>query len=265
MGFYIRPEYMEILHYYYFSIGIFSFIASLSFSFSPVYSVIFILLYFGQSSFAWYLSWIMQKRMKMLVVITTWRYAAQHVLLTFLAGGLTLFLWFINAFNEGRVVEFVLYINYAVFFMAAIWYMVIRFGVVKALFDVFDERVLQSAKKLVISTRESRKDIFTRSIISKHAVLDYRTGSAPQIDELLMNAWREKGSDKLLRRVSEIEMALCAVTVDRLRRWIERTESKGFVTPKERETIRSYEQAIEEYAKASLEYEKEVASKLQSD
>jgi hypothetical protein len=262
MGFYVRPEYLEAIHYYYFSIGIFSLTAAISFGFSAVYSAIFVLLYIGQSSFGWYLSWIMQKKMKEVVVITSWKYAGQHVFLTFFVGAITLFLWFVNAFNEQRLVEFVLYINYFIFFIAVLWLLILRFGLVKTLLDIYDSRIIESAKNLVVKTKEMRSDIFKRSIISNNSIMNYEVGTNTDIDELLMNAWREKGTDMLFKRISQIEIAFCTMTVDRLRRWITQTTSKGTVTPRERTIITSYEQAIEQYEKASVEYEKEVISKI---
>jgi hypothetical protein len=68
MGFYVRPEYFEVIHYYYFSLGIFSFMCSMIFGFSAVYSLVFILLYIGLSAFAWYTSWFMQKRMREFII-----------------------------------------------------------------------------------------------------------------------------------------------------------------------------------------------------
>jgi hypothetical protein len=47
-----------------------------------------------------------------------------------------------------------------------------------------------------------------------------------------------------------------------MRNWINRTSSGGTITPRDRETITRYERAIEEYAKSSMEYERDVVSKL---
>jgi hypothetical protein len=265
MSFYVRPEYLEIIHYYYFSIGIFSFIAAVSFGYSAVYSAIFILLYVGQSSFAWYLSWAMQKRMKEIFVISSWRSGTEHVILTFFVGGLTLFLWYVNAFNERSMVEFMLYINYVIFFFAVIWYAVTKFGIVKTIFNVYDFTLMERAKGLVIKTREKRRDIFTRRIIGDENIKNYKTGSNPEIDDLLLNAWREKSSPRLIKRITEIEMAMCEATVDRLRNWISKTTSQGVVTPRERASIDRYMESLEEYAKSSMDYEKNVISKIKQE
>jgi hypothetical protein len=262
MGFYVRPGYLETIHYYYFSIGIFSLIAAISFGFSVVYSAIFISLYVGQSAFGWYLSWFMQKKMKELVIINSWGSVLKHAFLTFFVGGLTLFLWYMNAFNEQRLAEFMLYVNYFVFFLAVVWYAIMRFGLIKAVFDVYDSRILESAKSLVAKTKQTRKDIFTYSIVSADSISRYKSGSNTEIDEMLMNAWRERSSDRLLRRVADIEMVMCAMTVDRLRRWISQTESKDVITPGERQTITRYEKSIEEYGRSSVQYEKDVLPKI---
>jgi hypothetical protein len=262
MGFYVRPEYFEIIHYYYFSLGIFSFMCSIIFGFSAVYSVIFIALYIGLSSFSWYTSWFMQKKMREFIIPNSLSYAAVHVFFTLFVGGLTFGIWLLGALQEELLITILLYVNYFVFFLAVVWYLVVKFGVAKTLFDVYDSRVMKNAKNLIIKTRDTRKDIFTRTLVSNDSIKNYRTGSNSEIDEMLLNAWREKGSQRLLRRITEIEIALSNQTVNRLRKWITETSSRGEMTPGDRVTVARYEQAIDEYAKASMEYEKNVVSKL---
>jgi len=265
MGFYIRPEYFETIHYYYFSLGLFSFMCSVIFGFSAVYSVIFILLYIGLSAFAWYTSWFMQKKMREFVIPNSFAYAATHVFFTFLVGGMTFGIWILGALNEELLITIILYVNYFVFFLAVVWYLIVKFGFVKALFDVYDSRIMKNAKNLVIKTRDSRKDIFTRTLVSSDNIKNYRTGSDPEIDELLLNAWRVKNSQKLLKMIADIEIAFSNRIVNRLRKWIDQTVSRGVITPRERDTITRYEQAIEQYAKASIEYEKNVVSRIPSE
>ncbi len=262
MGFYVRPAYFEAIHYYYFSTGIFSFMCSIIFGFSAFYSLIFILLYVGLFSFSWYVSWFMQKKMRNFVIPNSLKYAAEHVFLTFLVGGLTFGIWFFGALEEELLISTILYMNYFVFFMAVIWYLIIKFGFVKEVFDVYDSRVMKNAKNLIIKTRDSRKDIFTRVLVSSDSIKNYAPGSSTEIDELLMSAGKEKNPQRLLRRITEIEMALSNQTIERMRRWISRTASGGTITPGDRKTITRYEQSIEEYAKSSMEYERDVVSKL---
>jgi hypothetical protein len=265
MGFYVRPEYFEIIHYYYFSLGLFSFMCSMIFGFSAVYSVIFILLYAGLSAFAWYTSWFMQKKMREFIIPNSMAYAATHVFFTLFVGGLTFGIWLLGALQEELLITVLLYVNYFVFFLAVVWYLIVKFGVVKEIFDVYDTRIMRNAKNLIIKTRDSRKDIFTRALVSSDNIKNYRTGSNPEIDELLLNAWRERNKQKLLKRITEMEIAFSNQTVERMRKWISQTTSKDTITPRERETITRYEQAIEEYAKSSMDYEKNVVSKLPSD
>jgi hypothetical protein len=262
MGFYVKPEYFEVIHYYYFSIGLFSFMCAVLFGFSAIYSLAFILLYVGQSSFGWYISWFMQKRMREFIIQNSISYAATHVFFTFFVGGMTFGIWLLGALNEELLISIILYVNYFIFFLAVAWYLTIKSGVVKMLFNVYDSRILESAKKLVIKTREVRKDVFKRSLVSSESIKNYKTGSNPEIDELLLNALREKNSQRLLRTITEIEIALCNQTIERLKRWISFTSSKDTITPGERKTIISYGKTIEEYARLSMEYEREVVSKL---
>ncbi|MEM5812498.1 MAG: hypothetical protein QW286_02150, partial [Candidatus Aenigmatarchaeota archaeon] len=138
MGFYVRPEYMEVIHYYYFSMGIFSFMCAIIFGFSAVYSIAFIILYIGQSSFAWYISWHMQRKMREFVIPNSINYAAVHIFFTFFVGGLTFGLWLLGALNEELLVMIVLYVNYFLFFLAFLWYLISKFGILKMFFDVYD-------------------------------------------------------------------------------------------------------------------------------
>lgn len=262
MGFYVRPEYFEIIHYYYFSIGIFSFMCSIIFGFSAFYSLIFMLLYAGLFSFSWYVSWFMQKKMREFVIPNSLTYAAKHVFLTFFAGGLTFGIWFIGALKEELLISVILYVNYFVFFLAVIWYLIVKFGFVKEVFDVYDSRVMKNAKNLIIKARDSRKDVFTRVLVSSDSIRNYTPGSSTEIDELLMRAGKEKNPQRLLRRITEIEIALSNQTIERMRRWISKTTSGDAITPGDRSMITRYEQAIEEYAKSSMEYERDVVSKL---
>jgi len=265
MGFYVRPEYFEVIHYYYFSIGIFSFMCSMIFGFSMVYSVVFILLYIGLSAFAWYTSWFIQKRMREFVIPNSIRYAASHVFLTFLVGGLTFGLWLFGALNEELLITIILYVNYFVFFFAVVWYMTIRLGVVGTLFDVYDSRIMRMAKDIIIKTRKSRKDIFTRILVSDNSIKNYRTGYNHDVDEMLMSAWRERKNDRLLKTITEIEIELCNQTVNRMKKWVNEMGSREAVTPNERNAITRYEQAIEQYVRASAEYEKEVVAKTPAE
>ena len=262
MGFYVKPEYFEIIHYYYFSIGIFSFMCAILFGFSAVYSIAFIILYIGQSSFGWYISWFMQKKMRQFVIPNSLGYMGTHVFFTFFVGALTFGIWMLGALNEELLVTVVLYANYFIFFLAVVWYLTIRFGLVKALFDVYDSRVMENAKDLVVKTRDSRKDVFTRMLVSRESIKGYRPGSNPEIDGLLVKAWKEKGTEHLLKTVTEIEMELCNQLVNRLRKWMGDTSSKAEITPADKRGLEKYAKMVEEYATASVEYEKKVVSRV---
>jgi hypothetical protein len=235
---------------------------SIIFGFSAFYSLIFMLLYVGLFSFSWYVSWFMQKKMREFVIPNSLAFAAKHIFLTFLSGGLTFAIWFIGALKEELLISIILYMNYFVFFLAVVWYLIIRFGLVKEVFDVYDSRVMKSAKNLIIKTRDSRKDIFTRALVSSDSIRNYKPGSSPEIDEMILAAGKEKNSRRLLRRITEIEIALSNQIIERLRRWVSQASSKDAITPGDRRTITRYEQDIEEYARSSMEYEKAVVSKL---
>ncbi len=261
MGFYVNPDYLEVIHYYYFSIGMFSFMCSIIFSFSAVFSIIFILLYVGQSSFSWYISWYMQKKMRELVILNSLRFMMQHVVMTFFVGGMTFLLWYFSAFSEQSLIATILQVNYFVFFMAFIWYLIVRVDVVKVVFDVYDSRKMESAKNLVIRVRESRSEIFTKRLMTNYQIKNYRIGSNPEIDEMLIGAWSERRSARLLKRIAQLELAMCAWMISRLKKYTIRQEGE-VPRPAEIEAAAAYAKLIEEYTKSSMEYEKVVASKI---
>jgi hypothetical protein len=264
MGFYIRPEYLEAIHYYYFSIGMFSFMCSIIFGFSAIYSIIFIFLYVGQSSFSWYISWYMRRRMREFVVLNSLRFAGEHMILTLFVGAMTFSLWYLNAFNEEGLITSILQVNYFVFFLAVVWYLVVRFNAVRVVFDVYDNSSMERAKSLMIRTRELRRELFTKTLMTNSQVRNYRNGSSPEIDEMLLSMWKDRRSPGLLKRIAELEVALCSLFVARLRDYVKRNES-DVMRPTEIETVKVYSQLIEEYVRSSMEYEKQVASKLQAE
>ena len=263
MGFYIRPEYLEAIHYYYFSIGMFSFMCSIIFGFSAIYSIIFIFLYVGQSSFSWYISWYMQRRMREFVVLNSLKFAGEHVVMTLFVGGMTFGLWYLNAFNEEGLIISILQINYFVFFLAVIWYLMVRLNAVKVLFDVYDNRMMERAKSLIIKTRGFRRELFSKILMTDSQIRNYRNGSSSEIDDMLLVIWKDRRDPGMPKRIAEFEIALCSLFVTRLRDYVKRND--GSDRPAEAETVKAYNQLIEEYVRNSMEYEKQVASRLQSE
>jgi hypothetical protein len=205
----------------------------------------------------------MQKRMREIVVINSMGFAASHVILTLFVGGMTFGLWYLNAFNEEALIASILQVNYFVFFLAVIWYLMIRFNAVSTLFEVYDYRAMEKAKVFIIKTRESKGEIFTKMLMTNSQIKNYRNGSNADIDELLLSIWKERRDSAVLKKIAEFEVALCSWFVARLRDYVKRNDSD--ISPREAETARTYNQIIEEYARASMEYEKVVSSRLQAE
>ncbi|UCD06809.1 MAG: hypothetical protein JSW41_03130 [Candidatus Aenigmatarchaeota archaeon] len=250
MGLYIGAEYFQIIHYYYFCMGIFSFTAAIMFGFP--YSIFFIIFCIIHSAISWYVAYFMEERMRKFVVIQSSGYMASHVLLTFLTAGLTLFLWYYQVFIERFLIDSIIQINYFVFFLGLLWYIMTRFGVVGNLFAYFDSLTLRRAKRLILN---KRGELGLKKLITDIKIKSYEPGSEPEIDSILISVWRERESN-IERNIYEFETKMCEKIVEKFRDRIEKIKSKPDLTLTDQKMIRSYERFIEDYERNDIEYEK---------
>jgi hypothetical protein len=250
MGIYVGVEYMQTIHYYYFCMGIFSFTAAFIFGFP--YSVFFIVFCILHSVISWYIAWFMQKRMKKFVIMESAGYMLSHVLLTVFTAGLTLVLWYYQIFMERFLIDSIIQINYFVFFLGMLWYVMTRFSLVISLFEYFDSLTLRRAKGLIIRKRE---ELGLKKLMTDMAIKSYETGSDREMDSMLISLWRERDTN-LLENVYEFENALCERTIEKFRKRVEKLKSRPVQTAIEQKMIRSYERFIKDYQEDALEYEK---------
>lgn len=250
MGLYISSDYFQIIHYYYFCMGIFSFTAAFMFGFP--YSLYFIVFCVLHSATSWYMSWFIEKRMKKLVVIESSGYILSHVLLTILTAGLTLFLWYYQLFLERFLIDSIIQINYFVFVLGLLWYILSRFNVVSGLFDYFDTVTLNRAKRLIISKREK---LGLRKLITDGRIKSYKPGSDPEIDSVLISAWKERKSE-IKENIYEFETRMCERIVEAFNNRIEKITSIPNPNPMDEKLIKSYKRTIMDYEKRAVEYEK---------
>ncbi len=250
MGLYIGVKYFQIIHYYYFCMGIFSFTAAIIFGFP--YYIYFIMFYILHSAISWYVAYFMEKKMKKFVVIQSFGYIVSHVLLTVLTSGMTLVLWSYNIFIEKFLIDSIIFVNYYVFFLGLLWYAMVRFKIVGELFAYFDSLTLKRAKRLILNKRENLK---LKKLITDIKIKSYEPGSEPEIDSILFSTWRERKS-KIVRNIYEFETKMCDKIIERFRERIERIRSEPVLRPTDEKMIKSYEKFIQDYEKTALEYEK---------
>jgi len=93
MGVYISPRYLQIIHYYFFALGVVSFVAFVLFWGQGIFPYLFIAFYVAHSAISWYVSWFSHGRMREIYVMNTFRYAGSHIILTVLSGGMMVMFW----------------------------------------------------------------------------------------------------------------------------------------------------------------------------
>ena len=86
MALYVKPEYFQIAHYYFFSLGIFSLTTALIYWGNGIYPIILAAFYVAHSVISWYMSWFIHHRMVDVFIINMKKYSISHLILTVWAG-----------------------------------------------------------------------------------------------------------------------------------------------------------------------------------
>lgn len=250
MGIYISTEYFQIIHYYYFCMGMFSFTAAVIFGFP--YSMFFMIFYVLHSIISWYVSYFIQKSMRKFVIIQSREYVISHIILTILTVGSTLMLWYFQVLIETFLIDSIIFINYFVFFIGVLWYGMTKFDVVKGLFAYFDSLTFRKAKKLVI---DKRIDLGLKELVTDVVIKTYEVGSDSEIDSILVSVWDERETN-VEGNIYRLEMALCDKMIGKYRKRIHKIRSKPMVNAIDVRMMKTYERFIKDYEKSSVEYER---------
>lgn len=239
MGIYISTDHLQIIHYYYFFMGVFSLFSAFIFStVFPSYGLIFTMLFVLHLAISWFVSWVIVKRLRKELVFNMLHYAVKHVFVAFLTAGLTIAFWYLNILQEVAFMNAVLTINFFVFFIGAIWYVITRFGVVRKLFIFRDTMALRSAKNLAVSVgREAGMPVPSE-------ISSYQPGSDKDMDSLLLSIWKERESPEVKDAVRDYYIAHYEKGIEKLRNKISGIENQG-----QEGLIREYEKLIGEYEK----------------
>ncbi len=260
MGFYIGPEYFQTIHYYFFCLGIISFISVFLFWGYGIYSYIFLLFYIVHSAISWYVSWFMYARMRQILIINTMRYAASHVLLTIWSGGLALAFWYMYSAHYEAVLTSFLMINFFATFLGMIWYMLSKFRFMERIFEWQDRKELKKARDMMMAFREEKKV----RLVDDELLNGYEWGSDSKIDRLFIQAKRqhEAGERLFAETIREIEIALCDLRIRYLENKIEEFEKKVALSGTDRRLLNTYRNLIRSYRKKIMDYNRLFYSKF---
>jgi hypothetical protein len=261
MGLYIRPEYFQTVHYYFFCLGIFSLTASFMFTTYNAYSYLFMIFYIVNSGIAWYMSWFMHSRMKTVFIIRMGRYAASHMVLTVLSGGMAVFMYWAFALEFEALMTVFVTVNFFVIFMGLMWYAIGALKIADRFFDWQDKGRLETGREMVMRYRGKGG----LKLVDDETIRGYQWGSNGAIDQLFMKAKMksEKGGD-FSEVVRDIEVKLSEMKIHELEGRVEnlklRTGGKA-----DAGLLESYMGAIKSHERSTLDYEKEAVKRKQSE
>lgn len=120
--FYIDIADLEAFHYFYFILGIFSFISALFlFVWLPVYSFLLILGYILHSIVSWYVAVFIRRKLKSLMILASVRYILGYLVLTLLTVFGTIYFWSVALDFVEHLVNTIIFIIYFLFFVGVIW------------------------------------------------------------------------------------------------------------------------------------------------
>jgi hypothetical protein len=238
MGIYISTDHLQVIHYYYFFMGVFSLFSAFIFTTAfPSYGSIFTVLFVLHLAISWYVSWVIVKRLRKELVFNMVRYAASHVFIAFLTAGLTILFWYLNILQEVAFMNTVLLINFFVFFVGAIWYIITRFDIVRRFFVLKDTMALRSAMNMAVSVGKEAGMPVPSEIRS------YQPGSDEDMDALLLSLWKRRKSPEMKNLVKDYYITHYEKEIEKLRNRIKSQEpGEG-----EKELVKEYEKLIDEY------------------
>ncbi len=258
MGFYIKPDYFETIHYYFFSLGIFSLTTSFLFTSYNAYTYIFMTFYIINSAISWYMSWFMHTRMKAVFVIRTGTYAATHVLLTVFSGGSAVFMYAYFQLEFESIVTSFIMINFFVVFLGFMWYILGALRISQKFFDWQEKGKLEIGMSMVMKCREK----MGVKLVDDKTLRSYKWGTNPEIDQLFMDVKRksEKGED-FTAIVKRLEMKISEIDILELEAKMTKLGSSEKLEDTDKRMMSSYEALIKSHEKNMLEYEKALYKK----
>jgi hypothetical protein len=281
MVFYIPVLYLKLIHYFYFSVGIFSFASAFVFGFYPSYALFFVVSYIVNSAISWYMSWWLYKRLKKQIIINSWKYVINHLIVTGIVMGVLAIVVLSNVmvrdvsvYNpvNGDVTEFkafspeimdvFLTFNYFTLFLAIIWSLMLRFDFISKFFMTYNRYTLNKGKNVALKLR-SKYGSRLKSILPDSYIKDYKPGTVEKVDNILMSIVKINESDEI-RMVAELEMFFAEQRIMEMRKRIENLKSNPNMSVDDIRMAAEYEQMVTTYAKDIVRYQKTLDEILQA-
>ncbi len=258
MKLYIKPEQFQTVHYYFFSLGVFSLTIAFMFPLDSMTSLMFMSFYFVHSAIAWYMSWFLYKRVRAMYIIKDRRYIYNHVLLTLLSGGIAIAFYFIFSASFEAMMTSIITINFFVIFLGFIWYLMGAMKIAEKFVDWQEERKLQVGRDMLLRFRERRMiDLLDEDTIKK-----YKWGTDSGIDQLFMNIkMKSEIGEDFGSEVRDAEVRIAELKMEEMEKRIQDLET-GDVSPADMNLIKSYREAVVKEKKRIMGYEKRFYDKF---
>ncbi len=253
MAIFIKPEYFQIIHYYFFALGIFSLTIAFLFPDYNAFTILFMSFYVVHSGISWYMSWFMYKKLQMVFIIHKSKYILEHIVLTVVSGSMAITLYYMFQTEYEALMTSVITVNFFVMFLGAMWYIMGLAKISEKFFDWQEARRMEVGRDMVFSFRKKKN----MKLMDDETIKRYKFGSDSHVDSLVAEAKSnaKEGRD-FSEQVRDIEVRMAQIETDKLREKIARLE-EGIVTEAERNLVHSYMKAINEQEIRIMNYEKE--------
>jgi hypothetical protein len=232
---YLGIYYLKILHYFFFSLAVFTLTSGIFFwELFTIESINFFVICAVYSLFSLYIAHSMYRSYtelaEPLMVIRS--YVLPYPLLSFWTCVLTFFLVYVSPRLTELIYAF-LFVNYYIVFFLLIGLFVSRLSFVGKLFEVYDNLSLRRAMGLASSYSHIAE------------VEAYRIGSDPRADEMLDDIWKHR--DYPLPYVKELETRLCEMRMYKVDKSIKALERIPERTRTEEELLKRLKTERSEY------------------
>jgi hypothetical protein len=234
---YLGIYYLKILHYFFFSLAVFTLTAGIIlFESFTLESIILFSMCSIYSGFSVYIAHSIYRAYKILVepIMVVRTYLLPYIVLTFLTFGMTISFALIFPYLTEIVYAF-LFVNYYIIFLLLGGIIISRFRIVKKTFEFYSSLSLIRAKRLASK--------YSRVVDTK----EYDVGADPEADELLDNIWKNK--DYPLPYVKALETRICEIKIQNLTKSIQVLEARTERTPEENKLIEIFNTEKQNYVR----------------
>ncbi len=242
---YIRILYLKSLHYFFFSLAVMSLTAGIMFFDLTTWESLnfFVLGYFYFAAslvIAYYFYKDYRETLEPIKVVRF--YLLPYMVLVFFTIGFMV-LFVLTAPSIIQLIQSFLFVDYYVFFLIAIGFLLSRFKLVSRLFEMYNVFVFRKAKKLA----------------KKYAYLvnidEYEIGSSPEIDEIFDEIWIHKNYP--LPYIRKLEIAICERHIVKINRALVKMRGRG-VDESGKKVIEALEKLKQDYFEKIRKIEEKV-------